>query len=100
MSEKNGAPNGASEEPILTSAQVDNLGRALITLSQELWTTKDRLQILEAILETHGVLADDAVDLYQPNDELAAKLNAARERYIQRILSDLSDIEVAIPSDE
>ena len=44
----------------LTPADLDRLGHAVLTLTQELWVMKDRQRVLEALLEEAGVLMPGA----------------------------------------
>ncbi len=72
---------------------LDRLGQALITLTKELWVTKDRLRILEAALANSGVIAPGAVDGFQPDDELLKLLDKDREQLIEQVLGALEQNE-------
>lgn len=77
-------------QKILSEADLDGLGRAVMTLCQELWVVKDRMAVLEAILEENGIDAVKAIDTFQPNDALQAKLNQDGRDLVERILSALN----------
>ena len=68
---------------------LDRLGQALITLTKELWVTKDRLRILEAVLADSGVITPGAVDGFQPDDALLKMLDKDREQLIEQVLGAL-----------
>jgi len=73
----------------LRPEDIDRLGQALLTLTSELWVTRDRVRILEAALVHAGVLTADAVDQLQPDAKLQAELSAARTRLIDTLLATL-----------
>ena len=73
----------------LQAEDLDRLGQALITLTQELWVTRDRVRVLEASLADAGVLPTDTVDTYQPDDSLAAALQSERAQLIEQVLDAL-----------
>ena len=75
----------------LKPEDMDRLGQALITLTKELWVTKDRVRILEAALADAGVIAPDAVSSFQPDDELTEELAADRAQLIEQVLGALEN---------
>jgi hypothetical protein len=70
--------------------QIGDLGLAVLTLTRELWVVKDRMRILEAVLEDHGIDAHQAIERYQPDEALAAELAKEGEALAARIVSSLS----------
>jgi len=70
---------------------LDRLGQALITLTKELWVTKDRLRILEAALADSGVITHGTVDSFQPDNALLKMLDKDREQLIEQVLAALND---------
>jgi len=74
----------------LRREDIDRLGQALLTLTSELWVTRDRVRILEAALVNAGVLAPDAVNQLQPDAALQAELDAERARLIDALLTALA----------
>ena len=68
---------------------IDRLGQALLTLTGELWVTRDRVRILEAALVNAGVLSADELDQLQPDTALQAELDAERARLIDTVLAAL-----------
>jgi hypothetical protein len=71
---------------LLNSAQIDDVANALLVLARELWVTKDRQRVLEALLAEAGVIAPTAVADHQPGEALAAALATERTRYTQAIM--------------
>jgi len=62
---------------------------AIASLAGELWVTKDRLRVLEAVLAERGLDVAEAVEHYQPGPELEAELNETRQRFITEIMQGL-----------
>jgi hypothetical protein len=73
----------------LQPEDLDQLGQALITLTQELWVMKDRVRVLEAALAAAGVIAADTVDNFQPDAVLQETLGKERAQLIEQVLGAL-----------
>ena len=73
----------------LTPADLDQLGQAVLTLTQELWVMKDRQRVLEALLEAAGVLMPGAIDQHEPDATLTAQLSTERRRLIDQVIGTL-----------
>ena len=74
----------------LRSDDIDRLGKALLSLSRELWVVKDRLCVLEAALENQGIIAADLIDEFQPDEALQKRLEAERAVLINSVLDALA----------
>ena len=77
-------------QKILDNADLDGLGRAVMTLCQELWVVKDRMAILEAVLEQNDIDVVEAVETFQPSDALQERLNRDGRELVERILGALN----------
>lgn len=75
----------------LRPEDIDKLGKALVTLTGELWVVKDRLRILEAALADAGVIVPEAVDQFQPDAALQEVLGKDRAQLIEQVLGALED---------
>jgi len=64
------------------SNQIDNIGEAVLALAREVWVLTDRVAVLEAVLEGHGLNAPEEVDRFQPDAEMTAVLKAKREQLV------------------
>ena len=62
---------------IMGEAHVDNLARAVLTLTKEVAVLTDRVMVLETLLEQQGVVTSDAVDTYQPDEAFQKRADAA-----------------------
>jgi hypothetical protein len=79
----------ASAGRTISPDQIDDLGRAVLLLARELWVTKDRQRVLEAVLEERGIAIGDAIRDYQPSGDIAAELEAERSRFAAAIVQTL-----------
>jgi hypothetical protein len=62
---------------IMGEAHIDNLARAVLTLTREVAVLTDRVLVLETLLEAKGVVTSEAIDTYQPDDAFQQRANAA-----------------------
>lgn len=74
----------------LRPEQIDNLGRALLSLTREICVLTDRLAVIEAVLAEKGIDIAEAVDTHRPSSELQARIDTQTERIIGEILEALS----------
>ena len=72
--------------------QIDNVADAVLALARELWVVADRQLVLEAILTQHGIDAATAIDAFEPDAALQAKLDARRDRMIAAVSQALSGV--------
>jgi len=71
----------------LDEKSVTDLGRMFLALMSEVWILKDRTMLLEHLLEQRGGLAPDELDNMEIPDELAAKIEAERDKFSTLVLS-------------
>ena len=74
----------------LLPEQLDNLGRAIITLTREVCVLTDRMAVTEAVLAARGIDIAEAVDTHQPDAALQSRIDAQVGRIIGDILETLS----------
>lgn len=70
-------------------AGTDELVSMLLELSSELWTVKERLYALERAADDAGLDLTRRIEAWQPTDQEAGELDAARERMIATVLRSL-----------
>jgi hypothetical protein len=70
----------------LGSERADDLARMITELASEVWVLRDRVTIMEHVLEKNGVLTRHTLDTYVPDADLAEELAAARKELIERVL--------------
>lgn len=74
---------------MLAPDQIDDLGQAVLVLARELWVVKDRQRVLEAVLDANGIPVSEAVRDHQPDANLAAALQAERDRFTRAVMQAL-----------
>jgi hypothetical protein len=65
--------------------QIDNIGEAVLAVARELWVLTDRVAVLEAVLEKHGLTAPEEIDRFQPDEALCARLKERRDGLVQTV---------------
>lgn len=81
----------------LEAEDLDTLARQNIQLMAELWIVKDRLAMLEDMLEKQGLIDRRTFETTEPEGPLAEELEAQRAAYIKRIVG-LSADQRTIPN--
>lgn len=67
----------------------DRTAQLALLLARELWTLKDRLIVLEAVLSQQGTSVTELVDRYAPTDAVRARLDAERKRFAAEVVAAL-----------
>tara|TARA_R110001606_G_scaffold83929_1_gene191073 strand:- start:4934 stop:5200 length:267 start_codon:yes stop_codon:yes gene_type:complete len=83
-----GGRDTTADRSILTETRLDDIGEALIALTREIWVLTDRQMVLEAVLQDQGI-DTSLVDHFQPDGELAAKMETRRTLIINNLLTAL-----------
>jgi hypothetical protein len=83
------AETAANELRYLQARRIEDLAQGFVSLTSELWIVKDRLAVLEQVLDRHGIPAPSAVDAYTPEGEFKARLDAERRAWAQRMIAAL-----------
>lgn len=78
------------DRDVLDGSDINNIGRALLTLTKEVWVIKDRMMVLEAILEQKGISVEEEIDTFQPDAEFEKKLSEAGQALVKNVLNDLA----------
>ncbi len=68
----------------------DNIMDALVELAAEVWTTRDRLMVLEAVLSEQGIDAAALVEEHVPDDAVKAARKVARDAFITQVFASFS----------
>lgn len=79
---------GAVESPagFMASPDADGLARMMMAMLSELWIARDRIAVLESLLEEAGVLPPGAVDQAAPGTDLSDRLEAMRAIMVGNVL--------------
>ena len=92
---------GTDEAVFLGNPHIDNLMHVSIALGSEIWSIKQRMSVVETLLETQGSVSNQAIEEYVPTDEQVEAWKAAREAMVDRVYAVLSrDTSQARPFEE
>lgn len=73
-------------DAIFEAGQSDDLARIVMALTQEVWVMRDRMYVTEKLLETKAGITPDQIDDFAIEPEMAAELQAMRDRYATKVL--------------
>lgn len=74
---------------ILKAGNIDNLARAVLTLTREIAVLNDRVLVLEEMLEQNGVVAREAIDTYQPSEAFQARADQSMQAITGAVIAAL-----------
>lgn len=72
--------------PYLSSKELDAIARTQTELVSELWILRDRVRVLERLLEQAGVLKPGAIDDFDPPEEMDEALRRERDDMVSRVI--------------
>jgi len=84
--------------PITSSEEMDALMRINTELMSELWILRDRVTVLEKLLDDKGVVSRTAIDDFVPEKEFEAELEEERDRFVRRIAGAPWEVEFTVHS--
>ena len=68
---------------------IDNIARAVLTLTREVAVLHDRVMVLEQVLEENGIVVREMIDTYQPSEEFQARADAAIQILTRNVIAAL-----------
>ncbi len=71
----------------LGDPMLDRMMNVIMGLAEELYVTRDRLQVMERVLEERGALRRGELDRWRPNESQQAEILGDRDHFIQSILA-------------
>ncbi len=83
-------PSDIRNSVFLGNAALDNVVSCLIAMGAEVWSTKRRMKVMEALLAKNGI-KPDAIEQYVPTAEEAAAWERDRDRFIDLTLGYLGN---------
>ncbi|MFK7958643.1 MAG: hypothetical protein AB8B96_21300 [Lysobacterales bacterium] len=69
----------------LSTKELDAIARTQTEMLSELWILRDRVLVLEHLLEQANILPPAAIDDFEPPAELMEKLKADRDAVVSRV---------------
>lgn len=73
--------------------KVDNLARAVLTLTKEVCVLLDRQAVLETKLEEAGVTTREALDTWEPDEATQKRIDDQMGAVIQSVMREISGLE-------
>ena len=70
---------------------IDKVMKVVMALARESYVTRDRLALIEKMLDEKGVVYSKDLDEYEPTDEEQAVIDQRRDEYISSILKPLTE---------
>jgi len=83
-------PSDINNAVFLGNPVLDNLVSVVIALGGELWATKRRMKVMEAVMAKKGITSD-MLEKYVPTAEEAAAWEKDRDRFIELTFGPLSN---------
>lgn len=76
----------APRNDYLDVSNVDDLGRMLLSLVQETWAMRDRMAIIEKILEEKAGISAADIDDYVATDAVKSEIETLRDRFVSKVI--------------
>lgn len=92
---------GTDEAVFLGNPHIDNLMTVSIALGSEIWEIRQRMNVMETLMETKGSISNQMIEEYVPSDQQAELWAMQRQEMVDRVYSVLSrDTSGARPFEE
>lgn len=76
----------AQTDATLNAINVDDIGRMLMALAQEVWIMRDRMAITEKLLEEKTGIGPAAIESYVCNAETKAQIERIRDNFAAKVV--------------
>ena len=83
-------PSDVNTGVFLGSTALDNVVSCVVAMGAELWATKRRLLVMEAVMQSRGI-TPEMIETFVPTAAQAAAWEKERDRYIDLTLGPLSN---------
>lgn len=80
-----------STEEFLGDPVLDRMMKVILSLSQEVYVLRDRLGVIEQLLDERRMISRADIDGYRPNTAQQTRILGERDAFIERLLSPLTD---------
>lgn len=84
-----------AEQVFFSDPAIDRVLGVAMTLAAEVWVLRDRVRALEALLVEKGVVAQGALDAWQPSASDAEGLTKDRDTFVAHIMQNLLGQQVS-----
>ena len=83
-------PADTDSAVFLGKPHIDNLLSVVIALGSEIWADRQRMRVVERLLETEGKVTSGMIEAYVPSDAEKKAWEAERLAMVERVYSVLS----------
>lgn len=83
-------PSDIKNGLFLGNPAVDNLLGCMVAMGAEVWATKRRLHVMQAVMAKHGITAE-MLEKYVPSEAEKAAWDADRDRFVELTLGPLAN---------
>jgi hypothetical protein len=70
----------------LDAGNVDDLGRTLMALVSEVWILRDRMLVMEQLLQERAGISAEEIDDYAGNAAFKAGVERQRDRFVANVI--------------
>ena len=88
-----------SADKFLGDPVLDRMMKIILSLSQEVYVLRDRLGIIEHLMDEKQMISRADIEGYQPDESSNRRLLEERDAFIERLLSPLIDGDEGAQSD-
>lgn len=93
-------PTPSPQPAFFDNPAIDNLITVTLELGAELWVQRERMRVIERLLAERGVVTAEAIEKYSGSAEEAARVQAERDAFVNRLYAALArDTVPATPPD-
>ena len=75
-----------TKDVFLDHASIDKVMKVVMALAQETYVNRDRLALVEKILDEKGVLRRRDLDRYEPTEDEQRAIQARRDDFVASVL--------------
>ncbi len=83
-------PSDVKNSVFLGNPVVDNVVSCVLALAMEVWSTKRRLKVVEAVMAQHGV-TNDMIEKFAPTEQQKVEWAKDRDSFIELTLGSLGN---------
>lgn len=87
-----------STERFLGDPTLDRMMKVIVALSQEVYVLRDRLGVIEHLLDERQMISRQDIEDYQPDDSHQRRILDERDAFVERLLSPLTDVDEGVTS--
>ena len=79
------------DRPVYLDPVLDKMMGVIVELAAQVYIMKDRMMIMERLLEDKHVMSSEDIEKWQPTPEQQAELRAKRDKYMSTVFRSLAE---------